>query len=294
MPFASDMAVSPDVAAAELWVIEPRQYGVLDRARELWRYRYLWWYFAGDTMASLYRRTKLGWLWLVLRATGPVGLNAVVFGGILQVGPDNVPYFLFMVCGMTTWVLFERSLLYVTRSLERNRRLVTKIYFPRLILPMAAVAPGLLFLAILLLVTVGTVVFFRQHDGVWYITLRPELMASVAAILMSLAFTVAVGLWTSVLQTRYRDIRFGLRYAMQVWFYLTPIIYPLSNVEEKWRWLMMFNPMAAVVALFKWGTLGLEGPTVTGIVSSVSLIAVTMISGMWFFTREEAASIDRM
>jgi lipopolysaccharide transport system permease protein len=245
-------------------------------------------------MASLYRRTKLGWLWLVLRATGPVGLNAVVFGGILQVGPDNVPYFLFMVCGMTTWVLFERSLLYVTRSLERNRRLVTKIYFPRLILPMAAVAPGLLFLAILLLVTVGTVVFFRQQDGVWYITLRPELMASVAAILMSLAFTVAVGLWTSVLQARYRDIRFGLRYVMQVWFYLTPIIYPLSDVEEKWRWLMMFNPMAAVVALFKWGTLGLEGPTVTGIVSSVSLIAVAAISGMWFFNREEAASIDRM
>jgi len=279
---------------ADLWVIEPRQHGVLDRVRELWRYRYLWWYFAADTMTSMFRRSKLGWIWLLLRVAGPVGLNAVIFGGVIGVDSGGPPYFLFFLCGTTTWVLFERSLLFVTRSLEQNRKLITKVYFPRLILPMSAVAPGLLYLLILLLVTVGTVIYYHNQEGVWYITLRPELLASVAAILLSLAFTVAVGLWTSVLQARYRDIRYGLRYVMPFWMYFTPIIYTVNTIPEQWRWLVAINPMAPVVELYKWGTLGQGHVTTAGLLSSLLLTVITMISGMWFFNREEAASIDTL
>ena len=281
-------------AMADLWVIEPRQHGVLDRVRELWRYRYLWWYFAADTMTSMFRRSKLGWIWLLLRVAGPVGLNAVIFGGVIGVDSGGPPYFLFFLCGTTTWVLFERSLLFVTRSLEQNRKLITKVYFPRLILPMSAVAPGLLYLLILLLVTVGTVIYYHNQEGVWYITLRPELLASVAAILLSLAFTVAVGLWTSVLQARYRDIRYGLRYVMPFWMYFTPIIYTVNTIPEQWRWLVAINPMAPVVELYKWGTLGQGHVTTAGLLSSLLLTVITMISGMWFFNREEAASIDTL
>ena len=279
---------------ADLWVIEPRQHGVLDRVRELWHYRYLWWYFASDTMTAMFRRSKLGWIWLLLRVAGPVGLNAVIFGGVIGVDSGGPPYFLFFLCGTTTWVLFERSLLFVTRSLEQNRKLITKVYFPRLILPMSAVAPGLLYLLILLLVTVGTVIYYHNREGVWYITLRPELLASVAAILLSLAFTVAVGLWTSVLQARYRDIRYGLRYVMPFWMYFTPIIYTVNTIPEQWRWLVAINPMAPVVELYKWGTLGQGHVTTAGLLSSLLLTVITMISGMWFFNREEAASIDTL
>ena len=291
MPFGPDVAID---AGEEWWEIEPRQHGVFDRARELWRYRYLWWYFASDTMTGMFRRSKLGWIWLLLRVAGPVGLNAVVFGGMLGVESGGPPYFLFFLCGTTTWVLFERSLLFVTRSLERNRKLITKVYFPRLILPMSAVAPGLLYLLILLIVMIGTVVYFFRKEGVWYITLRPELLAAVAAIVLSLTFTVAVGLWTSVLQARYRDIRYGLRYVMPFWMYFTPIIYPATAIPEKWRWLVILNPMAPIVELYKWGTLGHAHITVPGLVTSLVLIAITMISGVWFFNREEAASIDKL
>ena len=197
MPSAPDVAID---AGAEWWEIEPRQHGVFDRARELWRYRYLWWYFAADTMTGMFRRSKLGWVWLLLRVAGPVGLNAVVFGGMLGVESGGPPYFLFFLCGTTTWVLFERSLLFVTRSLERNRKLITKVYFPRLILPMSAVAPGLMYLAILLIVMIGTVIYFFRKEGVWYITLRPELLAAAAAIVLSLTFTVAVAVaWPSLI-----------------------------------------------------------------------------------------------
>jgi lipopolysaccharide transport system permease protein len=293
MPSAPEATLDPR-AAGDWWEIEPRQHGVIERARELWRYRYLWWYFASQSVSAMWRRTKLGWIWLLFRVTAPVGLNSLIFGGLLGVQSNGPPNFLFLVCGSATWILFERSLLVVTRSLETNRKLVTKVYFPRLILPMSSVAPGLLYLAILLIVMALTVLYYRRHDGVWYITLRPELLVSVASVLVCLVFTVAVGLWTSVLQARYRDVRQGLRYFMPFWMYFTPIIYPVTTVPEQYRWLLSLNPMAAVVESFKWGTLGVGHLSVASVATSLSLIALTLVTGMWFFNREEAASIDQL
>jgi lipopolysaccharide transport system permease protein len=281
-------------AALDEWVIEPRQHGVLERARELWQYRRLWWYFASNTLTAMYRRSTLGWFWMLMRVAGPIGISAIIFGGVLNAESGTVPYFLFFLCGMTTWMLFERSLLVITRSVEQNRRLVTKIYFPRLILPMSAVAIAFLYLTLLLIVMIGTDIYFYQRTGVWYIALRPELLVSAAAVVVSLVFAIAVGLWTSVLQARYRDVRYGLRYFMPFWMYFTPIIYPLSMIPEKWRWLVAINPMAPVVEAFKWGTLGEGHLTMTSVVTSLSLVAATLFSGVWFFTREEAASIDKL
>ena len=287
--------VLPDLnAGADLWLIEPRQHGVVDRVRELWRYRYLWWYFASDALKAMYRRTKLGWIWLAIRVTAPVGVSVLIFGGLLGVSSNGPPYFLFFACGMTTWILFERSLLVVTRSLEHHRKLITKVYFPRLILPMSAVAPGLLYSAIMLIVIVLSVLYYRRQDGVWYITLRPELLLSVVAIALTLVFTMSVGLWTSVLQARYPDVRQGIRYFMPFWMYFTPIIYPVAIVPEQYRWLMGFNPMASIVEIFKWGTLGYGHLSRTSIATSLLMIALTMVTGLWFFNREEAASIDKL
>jgi lipopolysaccharide transport system permease protein len=275
-------------------MIEPRRDGALEKVRELWRYRYLWWYFAADALKAMYRRTKLGWIWLVIRVTAPVSITALIFGGLLGIASNGPPYFLFFSCGMTTWILFERSLLVVTRSLERNRKLITKVYFPRLILPLSAVAPGLLYLAILLIVIFLTVIYYRRQEGIWYITLRPELLTAVAAVLLTLVFTVSVGLWTSVLQARYPDIRQGIRYVMPFWMYLTPIIYPVNIIPEPWRWLTGLNPMASIVEIFKWGTLGYGQLHMTSIALSLGIIVLTMVSGIWFFNREEASSIDTL
>jgi hypothetical protein len=130
------------------------------------------------------------------------------------------------------------------------------VYFPRLILPVAAVAPGLVYLAVLLIVLAVTVVVFHQRDGVWYVSLTPRLLASLGAIVVSLMFAIAVGLWTSVLQARYRDIRYALRYITPFWFLLTPVVYPLSEISSKYSWLVALKPMAPIVEAFKWGTLG--------------------------------------
>lgn len=294
---SSQSDANAGAAVADEWVIEPEQHGVIARARELWAYRYLWWYFASLTTRSLYRRSSLGWIWLLVRVTGPIGISSLFFGGVLDVkaeGNPPPPYFLFFLCGTATWLLFERSLLFITRSIERNRRLITKVYFPRMILPMAAIAPGLLYLGILLIVLIGSTFYYRHHDGIWYITLTPRLFAAAGAVAMSGLMAIAVGLWTSVLQARYRDIRFGIRYFSGFWFYFTPISYPLSMFPAKYRWIASLNPMTHVVELFKWGTLGQSGVSMPGVITSMVLITATMVSGMWFFNRQEAGSVDKL
>lgn len=286
------------VADSDVWLIEPRQYGVLDRGREFWEYRRLVWYFASDALTSLYRGSALGWLWLLMRVLGPIGITGAVFGGVLGAPSDDVPYFLFLVCGMTTWLLFERSLIFVTRSLERNRRIIRKVYFPRMILPVAFVAPAVFYLIIVLLILAGTVIYYYRQDGVWYVTMHPRLLAAAGAIVLSLVFAVAVGLWTSVLQLRYRDVRYGLRYFMPFWLYVTPVFYPLSlllsKVPEKYHWLISINPMVTIVEAFKWGTLGRGSLQPASIAASLTLILVTIVVGMWFFNRYEAASVDKL
>jgi lipopolysaccharide transport system permease protein len=278
-----------------MWVIEPRQHGVFARVRELWSYRYLWWYFASATVTSLYRGSALGWLWLLLRVVAPIGINALVFGDMLsQSQKVPIPYFLFFLCGIVTWTIFERSLFYITRSVERNRRLVTRVYFPRLILPVSAVAPGLVYLAVLIIILAITVVVFHQRDGLWYVTMSPRLLVSVGAVVASLAFAIAVGLWTSVLQARYRDIRYALRYVTPVWFLLTPVVYELSDISPRYSWLVALNPMAAIVEAFKWGTLGQGTFPQVPAAMSLGLVVITMMTGLWFFNREEAASVDKL
>ena len=292
MPSASDaFAAQPGE-----WVIEPQQHGWFAKVRELWSYRYLWWYFASATVKSLYRGSVLGWIWLLLRVTAPIGLNALLFGDMLDQAQkvDNVPYFLFFLCGTLAWTTFERSMFYITRSVERNRRLVTRVYFPRLILPVSAMAPGLVYLVVLLVVMLVTVVVFHQRDGAWYVTLSPRLLVAAAAIFGSLFFAVAVGLWTSVLQARYRDMRYALRYITPFWFVLTPVAYPLAKAPAKYAWLVALNPMTSVVEAFKWGTLGDGALSPVPTTISLALIVLTMVVGLWFFNRQETASVDKL
>jgi lipopolysaccharide transport system permease protein len=290
------MSYGPDAAVAE-WLIEPKSDSVFARIKEVWEYRRLLKYFAGRTLQALYKRSSFGWIWMMVRVCAPIGLNSLIFGGVLNVqSTDGTPYPLFLLCGQTTWILFDRSLLFITRSMERNRKLISKVYFPRLILPVAAVSPSMMFLAILSLVLAGADVYLRYHTGTWFIALQPRLLLAPAAVLISLTFAIAVGFWTSVLQVRYRDIRFGIRYAMPLLMYLTSVLWPLSHIKYPWaRALVALNPMESAIELFRYGTLGtpLEITTVT-IVAHMIAIVLTAATGIWFFNRVESGSVDKI
>lgn len=286
---------APTMASeAELWIIQPKVGTLGEKLRELWRYRYLWWYFAAENLKSQYRKTTLGWFWMLMRISGTVGLSTIIFGGVLAAQSDGPPYFLFFVAGTATWTLFERSLLLVTRSLERNRKLVTKVYFPRLILPLSATGTGIAFFVITLVVMIGATVYFRWTRGIWYVVLGPRLIVALLSVVAALFVAVSVGLWTSVLQLRWRDVRLSLRYAMPFWFYLTPIIYPMSRIPEQYHWLVRLNPMSSIVEAFKWGTIGTGSLHPQSLITSSIVMIVVFLGGVWFFSRAEAQSIDKI
>ena len=290
------MSYGPRAAAAD-WVIEPKSDSIFARIAEVWQYRRLLGYFATRALQMLYKRSSFGWIWMIVRICAPIGLNSLIFGGVLNVkSTDGTPYFLFLLCGQTPWTLFDQSLLFITRSLERNRKLISKVYFPRLILPVASVSPALLFITILSLVLFATDIYLHQRLGIWYISLEPRLLLAPVAVIISLVFAIAVGFWTSVLQVRYRDIRYGIRYAMPMLMYLTSILWPLSHIKYGWaRTLVMLNPMESAIELFRYGTLGtpLEISTAT-IAAHMVAIAVTAATGIWFFNRVESTSVDKI
>jgi lipopolysaccharide transport system permease protein len=290
------MSYAPESTVGE-WTIEPRHNSIFSRIAELWRYRHLLAYFATRSLQLLYKRSSFGWVWMMVRITAPIGLQGLIFGGALGIkSADGTPYALFMLCGQTIWLLFDHSLLFITRSIERNRKLISKVYFPRLILPIAAVSPAMMFLAVLSLALLGVDVYERFHEGVWYIALSWRLLLAPLAVVISLVAAIAVGFWTSVMQARYRDIRFGLRYTMSFAMYATTVLYPLSEINSPLvRRLVFLNPLEGPVELFRYATLKtpveIGGPLMAWHLLAIAGVA---LSGIWFFNREESASVDKL
>ncbi len=276
----------------ETWVIEPRREALADRLRDVWRYRRLLRFFATKSLTKLYKRTVLGAAWIFIRPLFPLVVNTIVFGGVLGVGSNGVPYFLFINCGGALWELFSQAVTWGTRSLELNRGFMTRIYLPRLILPVATMTPAFLNFAIHLGVLAIAITYYRVTTGVLYWApwhLGWALLAVVQATVLALGIT----LWTSVPAMQARDVRFTIGYVLGFWLFLTPVLYPL-NIGPKYAWLLALNPMVAPVNAFKYGVLGIGGVSATEWICSAIMTMIAFISGLWFFGRAEADAADKV
>jgi lipopolysaccharide transport system permease protein len=275
-------------------VIEPRRQGVGPRLSELWGHRGLTRFFGNRALQKIYARTVLGRAWLVLRPVATTVPPALIFGGVLQAPSDGLPYFLFFVAGMTAWTTFDRCLYWATRGIELNRSLLTRLYFPRLLLPVASITPGLVELALFVVMLALTVTWFGLVDGTWFLQVGPGVLAAVGALTLCLAFALGIGLWTSVLAARARDMRYSLQIVLSFWMLLTPVIYPLEAVPERFRDLVAVNPMTPLVELFRWGLLGRGDVQPISLAASITIIVCVALAGLWYFDRAEAASVDSM
>ena len=289
--------MAPDAAASPLanpghWVIEPVGHGAIANIKEMWRYRRLLAFFALQAIANLYRGTTLGIFWLFARPLFPILIGTFVFGSLLQISSDGLPYFLFFLSGMGVWTLFDRSLLWVTRSLEQERDLIKKLYFPRLIVPFSAVSPAMVYFGIYMTLIIIAAIYYLVTTGRWYLPLGPGWIIAIGAAFLGIAIAIAVGLFTTVWQTKHKDVRFGLRYFTSFWFYLTPVIYPMSAVPPDRQWVIYLNPMSSVVETFKWGLLGVGQFPVVPLLCSLAMTLVVGVAGVWYFNRSEAASVD--
>jgi lipopolysaccharide transport system permease protein len=266
----------------------------MERIRELRQYRGLLGYFGARSMEKITARTVLGRWWLVLRPVLDILTAALIFGGVLAIASPAVPYVLFFLAGATCWRLLENGLLWSTRSLEIHRRLLSKVYFPRLLLPVAALAPALIEFGCYVVALSLAIVYFSLLDGTLYLNLGPELLVAVGALAMSQALALGIGLWTAVLGANARDVRYSLMYITAFWYLLTPVIYPLSLVPDRFRPIAEINPMTPIVELFKWGLVGAGEVRPVGLAIAGALIAAVWAGGLWFFGRAEAQAVDAL
>jgi lipopolysaccharide transport system permease protein len=277
------------------WVIAPDvDQGFVARTREVWQYRRILWFFSAKALESLYSKTHLGVWWIFIRTLVPLGIGSFVYGSIMQVPSGGVPYFVFFLVGQVPWNFFDGPVIRGSRGLETNRNLLTKLYVPRIILPLGQMTAGIVEPVIITLVLIATLVYYRVNQGIWHAQASPRLFACLASVALILAFAFSIALWTSVWQARARDARFVLRYVVSFWLYFTPVIYPLSVVPAGIRWAAYLNPLTAPIETFRWGMLaGLEHSW-AWFGYSAAITVATFAGGAWYFTRTEAATMDKL
>lgn len=267
-------------------IIQPPHGVVPVNLAELWKHRDLIWFLAKRDVRLRYRQTLLGAAWAGLQPAAAMVVFSLAFGRLGKMPSDGMPYALFAMCGLVPWQLFSYALLEASNSLVNNKQLLTKIYFPRLIIPLSAVLAGLVDFCVALVLLLGVMAFYRVAPG-------PGALLLPALVALELLTALAVSLWLAVLNVQYRDVRYTLPFLAQIWLFATPIAYPSSLVSARLRPWLGLNPMSSVVEGFRWALLGNGTPPDLRMVGvSFVLVSVMGVSGLFFFKRMERRFAD--
>lgn len=252
---------------------------------ELWRSRELVYFLVWRAIAIRYKQTVIGAAWAVIQPVATMLVFSVFFGRLVKVPSDGLPYPIFYFSALLPWTYFAGAVQNVTNSVVEQQHVITKVYFPRLLLPIAAVIPGLLDLAIGLVVFLPMLFFYNLNPG------TPILMFPVF-LLLALATALSVGLWLAALNSLYRDVRHIIPFLVQIWMFVSPVVYPASLVPVRWRWLYGLNPMAGVIEGFRWSLTGHGQPPTSLLAVSSGAVVVVLIGGLIFFRRMEGTIAD--
>lgn len=251
---------------------------------DLWRYRELLFFLTWRDIKVRYKQTVLGAAWAVLQPLLTMAIFTVIFGKIAKLPSEGVPYPLFIFAALLPWQLFAFSLANASNSLIGNQNLVSKVYFPRLVVPTASALPGLVDFCISLVVLAVLMVGYGVPVG-------PRLLAMPFFLLLAMASALAVGLWLSALNVQYRDVRYVVPFLATVWQYATPIGYSETLIPERWRWAYNLNPMTGVVRGFRWSLLGV-GRIDQSVWISAGIVVLLLVSGALYFKRMEDTFAD--
>jgi lipopolysaccharide transport system permease protein len=265
-------------------IIEPRSSWLAIDLGELRHYRELLYFLTWRDVKVHYRQAVLGVTWVVLQPLLLMAIFTVFYSRLAHFETGGVPYPLFAYAGLVMWTFFANAITSSGNSLVSNVNLITKVYFPRMLVPAAAVAACLVHLAISSVVLGGMMVFYRVPPTARWLALPLVLLATVV-------FTTAVGLWTSALNVKYRDVRLILPFAVQVWLLASSVILPSSAVPEQWRWVPRLNPMSTFIEAFRAALFGQPFDRVALLVA-VPLTAVVFLGGVVVFRKMERSFAD--
>ncbi len=272
-------------------VIKPTRGLSALQLRAVWEYRELLGFLVWRDIKVRYKQTALGVAWVVLQPVISTLVFTFIFGGLLNVPSNGLPYAVFAYAGLLPWQYFASALTRTSSNLVDNTNLITKVYFPRLIIPLSGVVSSLVDFAVGLVMLAVLMVIFRIQLT-WTVLLLPAFLA------LAMATALGFGLWLSALNVRYRDIKQLLPFVVQLWMYITPVIYPVTIIPAPLRPLLALNPMTGVVSGFRWALLG-DASAVTGLQAPVLLFAlsvviaiVVLVTGLFYFRSTERTFAD--
>jgi lipopolysaccharide transport system permease protein len=272
-------------SAAQLTIIEPKKGWVPIDLGEIWDYRELLYFLTKRDIKVRYKQTILGGLWAVIQPAFTMIVFTLFFGRLAKVPSDGLPYPIFVYAGLLPWTYFANAVSNSGNSLVGSANLITKVYFPRLMVPASAALAGLLDFFIALFVLGALIIYYQFLPGVG-ILLFPFLVA------LTFLCAVGVGLWLSALNVQYRDIRYAIPFLIQIWMFLSPVIYPVSLVKDKYQWLLALNPMGGVIHAYRASLLGHQPIDWPLLGLSALIIVALFLGGLYYFRRMEKVFAD--
>ena len=266
-------------------IIRPSHGWAALNLKDLWIYRELVYFMTWRDLKVRYKQTLLGASWAILQPFLTMVVFSIFFGELAKVPSDNVPYPIFSYTALLPWTLFSKALQDASKSLVASSHMITKVYFPRIILPLASILAGVVDFLVALLVLLGMMWYYQivPTTNIWTLPLF---------LLLALVTAIGVGLWLSALNVLYRDINYATHFITQFWLFITPIAYPASMVLEQWKLVYALNPMAGVVEGFRWALLGSSNPPGLTLLVSISVALLLLISGLFYFKRMERLFAD--
>lgn len=272
-------------------VIRPSKNWAAFNLRDLWRFRELIYFMTWRDLKVRYKQTVLGVAWAVLEPFLTMVVFTIFFGELAKVPTDNIPAPVFYFVALLPWGLFAKALNTASRSLVAHQNMVTKIYFPRLILPLSSVLAGLVDFLIGSLVMVGIMAYYAL-TGQMQVALTPALLTLPLFLLLTLVTALGVSLWLSALYVQYRDVGYLIPFLSEFWRIVSPVVYSTTLVPEKWRIIYALNPMAGVLNGFRWAILGTPtGPDLSLVISS-GVALLVFVTGLLYFRRMEKTFAD--
>ena len=277
----------------EVLILRPSSGWSALNLRDLWFYRELIYFLTLRDIKVRYKQTALGAAWAIIQPFFTMVVFTIFFGKLAKVPTDNIPGPLFFYTGLLPWGMFTKALSDAGRSMVTNRSMITKVYFPRLVIPIASVLGGLVDFAIAFVVLLGMIAYYNNFSGGAYqVTPTTTALTLPLFLLLAVITALGVGLWLSALNVIYRDIGYILPFLTQFWLFITPIAYPSSLIPQKWQLVYGLNPMTGVVEGFRWALL--NAGTAPGPMLAVSTVIalLILISGLFYFRRMERTFAD--
>jgi lipopolysaccharide transport system permease protein len=253
--------------------------------RELWQYRDLLWILVERDIKVVYKQTALGMTWVALQPLIAAIVLAIVFGRVAKLPSDGVPYLLFVFCGLTAWNYFSQAAQRSSNSLVRNAQLVSKVYFPRMLIPLSHTFAALVDFAVML-------VMLFVFMAVYRVPVTFRLLAIPGFLFLTAMTATGVALWFSALSVKYRDCNYALPFFLQIWMYASPVVYPTSMVSERWQTLFALNPVVGCIEGFRWAVLGRSALNPTILFLTIAMSSLVLVSGAFFFRRVERTFAD--